>query len=170
MIARFTAVGIPQPQGSKSPKLLGKWIMVNGQRALLNARAVLIEGRSIKRKDGTWSDGPKRHKRWREAVRLAALDFQRRTGWETVADPCSMVIAFYLPRPASLPKRVLFPAKKPDLSKLARAAEDSLSGIIYVDDALVVTSLLHKRFAIGSVPRAEIMVERLVPYAVKLPL
>lgn len=36
--------------------------------------------------------------------------------------------------------------KKPDLLKLARAVEDALSGVIYVDDARISDEILRKRY------------------------
>jgi len=40
-----------------------------------------------------------------------------------------------------------YPAKKPDLLKLARGVEDAMTGIIYRDDAQIVSERLFKRFA-----------------------
>jgi Holliday junction resolvase RusA-like endonuclease len=39
-----------------------------------------------------------------------------------------------------------YPATKPDLLKLARAIEDAMTGIIYLDDAQIVDEHLRKRF------------------------
>lgn len=39
------------------------------------------------------------------------------------------------------------PTSKPDLLKLARGVEDAMSGIIYQDDALIVSERLFKRYA-----------------------
>lgn len=44
----------------------------------------------------------------------------------------------------SAPKR---PTVKPDLLKLSRAVEDSLTGIIWTDDSLIVDEVLHKDYA-----------------------
>jgi Holliday junction resolvase RusA-like endonuclease len=49
---------------------------------------------------------------------------------------------------------------KPDVLKLARAVEDALTGILYRDDAQIVTEVLRKRY--GDPPRVEI---RLSPVA-----
>jgi Holliday junction resolvase RusA-like endonuclease len=48
----------------------------------------------------------------------------------------------------------LYPTVKPDVLKLARAVEDALSGIVYRDDAQIVSELLEKRY--GSPERVEI--------------
>lgn len=47
-----------------------------------------------------------------------------------------------------------FPATKPDVLKLTRAVEDALSGIIYADDAQIVSERIDKRY--GDKPRVEI--------------
>lgn len=49
--------------------------------------------------------------------------------------------------------------RKPDLSKLIRAAEDALTGIVYVDDARITRLVVEKRFAVDSPPRVEICVQ-----------
>jgi Holliday junction resolvase RusA-like endonuclease len=40
-----------------------------------------------------------------------------------------------------------WPAKPPDVLKLARAVEDALTGALWTDDALVVSEYLLKRYA-----------------------
>ena len=53
-----------------------------------------------------------------------------------------------LPAPPKMAhKRLLFPAKKPDLDKLIRATGDALSTILYVDDAQIVYFEVRKVFA-----------------------
>lgn len=72
--------------------------------------------------------------------------------------PVDLTVTFYLPRPRSAPRRVLFPATKPDLDKLTRAVGDALKGIAYTEDSRIVDLHIRKRFAIASPPRAEILV------------
>lgn len=43
-----------------------------------------------------------------------------------------------------------WPAKKPDVLKLARGVEDALSGVVYGDDAQIVRELLEKRYTEGA--------------------
>lgn len=47
-----------------------------------------------------------------------------------------------------------WPATKPDVLKLTRAVEDALSGIVYADDAQIVSERIDKRY--GDKPRVEI--------------
>lgn len=56
---------------------------------------------------------------------------------------------FYLPRPRSLPKRVVYPIKKPDASNLLKAVEDALCGIIFADDSAIVSLRVTKHYATG---------------------
>ena len=49
-----------------------------------------------------------------------------------------------------------YPAMKPDATKLARGAEDSMTGIVYRDDCQVVDLHVHKRY--GEPARVEIEV------------
>jgi crossover junction endodeoxyribonuclease RusA len=75
--------------------------------------------------------------------------------------PLSLKIVFYMPRPKSLPKRVLFHTKKPDLDKLVRAIKDALTGVVWTDDAQVMSMSAAKLYASeGDMPRAEIQVDQ----------
>lgn len=55
-----------------------------------------------------------------------------------------------------------YPATKPDVLKCARAVEDALTGIVWVDDALIVGEYLSKEWG---KERVEITVEELRPSA-----
>lgn len=115
---RIVVRGIPAAQGSKRH--------VGGGRMVESSRAV----------------GP-----WREAVRAEtqrALDGLR-AGYD---GPVSVILVFSLPRPASTPKKVRYPAKRPDLDKLARSTLDGLTeGGAWRDDSQVVRLLAYKQFA-----------------------
>jgi crossover junction endodeoxyribonuclease RusA len=116
---RIEVAGIPAPQGSKRH--------VGGGRMIEMSKGVSA---------------------WREAVRhetalAVALETQG-----TPDGPVRVEIMFYLPRPKSTPKKVLYPAKRPDVDKLARAVLDGLvAGWAMRDDAQVVTLVAMKRFA-----------------------
>ena len=51
------------------------------------------------------------------------------------------------------------PTVKPDVLKLARAAEDALTGILWRDVAQIIEEMLVKRF--GDHPRCEILVQEM---------
>lgn len=67
-----------------------------------------------------------------------------------IEGPVKLNVAFVLPRPKSLPKKVHWHLKKPDLDKLVRAVGDSLTGIMWKDDSQVVTIEATKSYAMGA--------------------
>lgn len=92
-------------------------------------------------------------KDWRRAVAEAGAEAMR--GRPLLQGPLVVSMDFYRPRPkshyrtgqnqhllsAKAPRR---PETRPDLLKLARLAEDSLTGIIWRDDAQIVSEFLRK--------------------------
>lgn len=100
---------------------------------------------------------------WREAVRSEtqkAMD-----GCAPLDGALEVRINFRLPRPASAPRRVLFPIKKrDDLDKLCRAVLDGLTdGGAWGDDGQVVTLMATKRFADGAGPGCSIQITQAMP-------
>jgi crossover junction endodeoxyribonuclease RusA len=94
-------------------------------------------------------------KSWRQLVReaahqaLGALPDAERT---LLQDGVRLSIAFYLPRPKSLPKRATAHTKKPDVDKLARACCDALSATVFRDDSQVCELVTAKYYAAGGEP------------------
>jgi len=68
----------------------------------------------------------------------------------------TLELVFHLPRPKSLPKKVVHHTKRPDLDNLAKAVKDALRSIVYRDDSLVVE--LHVRKVFGERPGVEIRI------------
>ena len=115
---RIEVAGIPAPQGSKRH--------VGGGRMVEVSRAV----------------GP-----WREAVRA---ETQRAVcGASPFCErPVAVHVWFRLPRPKSTPKSTVWPAKRPDVDKLARAVLDGLTaGGAFRDDSQVIWLTAMKQFA-----------------------
>lgn len=54
---------------------------------------------------------------------------------------------FWMPRPDSAPKRVLYPLKRPDVDNLVHKMTDSFNGVFYVDDSQIIDLVVRKRFA-----------------------
>jgi Holliday junction resolvase RusA-like endonuclease len=114
------AYGTPGPQGSK--KHLGSGVMI---------------------------ESSKKVKPWRQDVRFAALEAVD-DGWELLDGPLVVAMTFALARPKGhyrtggnahllrdgAPAR---PHGMPDLSKLVRSTEDALTGVVWKDDARVVS-------------------------------
>ena len=115
----FHVAGFPAPQGSKNAYRRGN-------------KVVLVES-------------SKKVKPWRAAVAQAATIAYLRT--EPIDGPVAVEIDFHLPRPKSLPKRVIWMVKKPDLDKLIRSTLDALSGIAYIDDNRVTRIVADKHYA-----------------------
>lgn len=123
MTISFFVTGTPAPQGSKSPKGRTK-----------TGRVILVES-------------CKAVKPWRQDVAWAAAEIKSKNNNYCFSGPVECEITFYLSRPASTPKKVLYPIRKPDIDKLVRSTLDALvtSGLIE-DDARVVDSIARKRF------------------------
>ncbi|HUT62221.1 MAG TPA: RusA family crossover junction endodeoxyribonuclease [Phycisphaerae bacterium] len=118
-------------------------------------------------------DACKHSKKWRNQVVLFA--HQAHEG-PLLTGPVLLSVKFLLPRPkghygtgkraevlkASAPQ---YPLKKPDLTKLTRAAEDALTGVLWVDDAQIVSQVVSKRYIDNaSIPTgADFLVEEFVP-------
>ena len=111
-----------------------------------------------KRKDGTTfaraiDSSGERGRTWRQDVQLAARthvgeDFKPLEG------PLEVRFVFTVKRPKNnyrtngelKPSAPVFPISRPDVLKLARAVEDALTGIVWVDDSQIVDEKLEKRF------------------------
>lgn len=76
--------------------------------------------------------------------------------------PISVTLAFYLPRPKSAPRKVIYPTKRPDLDKCIRSTIDALSGVAFKDDTQVVSIAATKHYADGAA-RVDIVVEPFTP-------
>jgi len=131
LICKFTVLGKPQPQGSHrafTPK---------------GARFPVI------------TDSNRNLKQWRDLTSVVAQDYAKP---DLCDGPVRLRVDFFFQRPKSLPKKVQDHLKKPDLSKLIRSIEDSLTNIIWGDDSQVVEILATKSYG---TPRAEIEVTQL---------
>ena len=124
----FVVAGIPAPQGSKRAFVRG-------------GRVSLVESCA-------------RVKPYRALVSLAAS--QARTEAPT-QQPVGIAIAFVFVRPKSHytskgELRAGAPSHpgKPDIDKLCRAVLDALTGILYHDDAQVVSLSATKRYGVAS--------------------
>lgn len=128
---KFWVPGVPVPQGSKK---IGK------NRA--TGKPVIID-----------DNGPKLEP-WREAIAFYARRNMR--GLQRFDGPVRVRLTFHLPRPASHHKRDWtlresapeWPAVKPDLDKLQRAAFDALTeGGVWADDSRAVAVAASKCYA-----------------------
>lgn len=125
---RFTVYGVAQPQGSARGFVPKGW-----------KRAVIT------------SDNPQ-NKGWRQLVAEGASRALAEQGAGLIETPVCLRVAFYLPRPKSLPKRVAAHVKRPDLDKLLRSVGDALTRVVWVDDAQLVKIEGAKEYAPPHVP------------------
>lgn len=130
---QFTVKGVPIPQGSM------KAFMPKG------ARFPVVT-----------SDNPKL-KQWRNLVKSAAITAM---GFSHPAEKriaIRLTANFYLPQAKS--NKLYDAVIRPDLSKLLRAIEDSMTGVVYEDDSQIIEAHVTKAFG---EPRVEILVEEAV--------
>jgi Holliday junction resolvase RusA-like endonuclease len=106
-----------------------------------------------------------------DKVRVSMYDPETSRDWKrTVLDrvatawPCGppfsgalhVQLDFDLPRPKSLPKRVIHHVRKPDVDNLAKAVKDAMKGIVYRDDSQVVILKVTKMY--GETPGVQVTV------------
>lgn len=134
MILRFTVWGHPEPQGSTRAFIPKGW-----KRPIITASS------------------PKQ-KPWRQEVTRVAIES---ACGEIISreNSVTLLLEFFLSRPASKPKRITMPTTKPDSDKLARLIADSLTGVVFEDDSQICDLIVSKRY--GSPERVEITVATL---------
>ena len=86
----------------------------------------------------------KNTKEWRQ--RIATEGQAKRPDHWNMDEAILLNIDFLMPRPKSLPKKVLEDVKRPDLDKLIRAVMDALTGIYYQDDSQVIHIFASKKY------------------------
>lgn len=144
MTVTFTVLGKPQPAGSK--------------RAFQNRHTGRV----------SVVDANAKSRPWKQEVAGAAMV---KTGVRLPLEgPLSLHVTFFLARRkwhygtgknAALlkPSAPTWPTTRPDATKLLRAVEDALTGIVWRDDAQVVAQHVYKEY--GLPERAEIAVRDL---------
>jgi len=134
MIIKFDVAGKPVPRGSK--------------RAF-----------PIRRKDGSLgvavSDNTgERGRLWMAMVQEAARSALP-SGWVPRSEPIRLFIVFRFRRPkahyttrgAVKSSAPAYPTVKPDLTKLLRAVEDALTGVVWRDDSQIIYQAVVKEYA-----------------------
>jgi Holliday junction resolvase RusA-like endonuclease len=136
----FDVYGRPAPQGSKR--------YVGGNRA----------------QGGRFIEASKYLPAWRKEITTAALAIVQDEGWETVADPVSLEVVFYIERPATISQsKRPWPIKPPDLDKLVRGVCDGLTDAgVWLDDDQVVHVVAWKCYADTREPGATIKITPIV--------
>jgi Holliday junction resolvase RusA-like endonuclease len=140
---RFEVFGEARPAGSK--------------RAFVNPHT----GQAI-----VTDDSGKKGKTWRADIQAAAREAYDGPLLDGALD---ILVTFYRARPKShyrtgknadllKDSAPRYPTARPDATKLLRAVEDALTGIIWVDDSLIVSQHAFKRFADDGRPKVKVEV------------
>ena len=137
---RFVVHGLAKPAGSKRAFVL---------RGGANAGRAIVTDANPNSRD------------WKNAVADAA---SRAYSGPLLDGPLQVHFRFYRPRPrghfnskGALNKKgtaSLYPVSAPDVLKLARGVEDAMQGVIYFNDARIVSEVIEKRW--GEPARVEI--------------
>lgn len=134
----FRANGVPVTQG-------------NMTGFVVNGRAVVTERKS------------KALNFWRDVIAARAQDAGDGVFWSKV--PLRLTLRFSIPPPKDLPKRRrTWPigARSGDVDKLARAAMDALTQVLFSDDSEVVELHVYKDWADGPAGVA-VDIEEVIP-------
>jgi Holliday junction resolvase RusA-like endonuclease len=109
------------------------------------------------------TDSNKNLKQWRALVAQAASDAISRlpaAERSMLLEGVQLTVAFYLPRPKSLAKRITAHTKAPDIDKCVRSICDALTRVVFRDDAQVCHLVATKRYVEhGQIPFVTICVE-----------
>lgn len=139
---RFFIPGRPAPGGSKNAFAIKKAGIYTGRVAVVDA-------------------GGKATKEWRQNVAAAAMVGMKIADCVPLTGAIEVELVFQMPRPKShfrsgakwasnamlKPDAPTCHITRPDLLKLARSTEDSMSRICYLDDGQIVKESLEKEFS-----------------------
>lgn len=123
MTIKFTVRGIPIPKGS--------------------TKAFAYKDRQGNARAAVTADNTKT-KPWQQTVAAVAQQFAPAPLWTGAVE---IYAVFEMPRPKSLPQRVVFHLKRPDTDKLMRSLKDALQGVFYQDDSQVIRIIAEKRYS-----------------------
>ena len=116
----FTILGDPRPQGRPRFARMGKFVKAYDPKESREYKQTL-------------------------AAQIAAQEPEYIS-----AGAISLDCAFVFARPKSLPKKVIDHTKKPDLDNIIKALKDAMTGIVWKDDAQIVSLTARKEY--GDVP------------------
>ena len=86
---------------------------------------------------------PDKTKNFENYVKLMAAQHAPK---ELLTSALEVRLDFLFQRPKSLPKKIRYHTKKPDIDNLAKSVMDALEGIIYVNDAQVISLRVTKDY------------------------
>jgi len=92
---------------------------------------------------------PKKSVQGKHDFKMQSLKYRPK---ELIKEAIQLDIIFYLPRPKSLPKKVIYHTKKPDIDNLVKLCCDSMKGIFFIDDSQIIRLNAKKRYCIEGHP------------------
>ena len=102
---------------------------------------------------------PQKSRDWKRTVMAQVLAVKPE---RLLAGALAGEMDFYLPRPKSAPKRVVYPVVRPDCTNLVKGTEDALKGIVFADDSQIVSLRVAKHYASdGTTPGVYVRLEEL---------
>lgn len=142
MIISFTVTGTPQPAGSK-------------------------RGFPVRRRGGAIGvsivDANPKSRDWKNYVTSVAQNSYK---GPLLMGALKVTMFFNLMRPKGhfgakglRPSAPQSPTVKPDVLKLARGVEDALTGVIWRDDAQIVSEHIYKHYSVGTVASVNVRIE-----------
>jgi Holliday junction resolvase RusA-like endonuclease len=148
-LLRVFIPGIPRPGGSKTARVIER----NGEIVRHNGRPLV-----------TMRDDAKGNADWKQTVAFTARKFWR---GQPARIPLRLSVTFRMPRLKGhygsgrnagelKPSAPRYHTVKPDSTKLMRALEDALTGIVWADDALIAEQYATKVY--GETPGAMVEV------------
>jgi Holliday junction resolvase RusA-like endonuclease len=136
---KFTVYCTPVPQGSK--------------------RGWVVPGKNGAKPRAIIADDNNKTKPYRQMVtqtiRSVMQQYSVEAPWAIKHTPVRLGLRFYFLKPPSAKKSRFCPVVKPDLDKLIRSTMDSMTGMVFVDDAQVVELEVSKHY--GTPERVEIV-------------
>jgi Holliday junction resolvase RusA-like endonuclease len=90
---------------------------------------------------------PETSRDWKRTVLDRVASWVNENNFAPFEAELRMQLIFRLPRPKSLPKKVVFHTLRPDADNLAKAVKDAMKGIVYRDDSQVVFLAIEKKYA-----------------------
>lgn len=167
----FTVFGHAETAGSKRAFIVQQTICRECRYKVTDAEKLLANcpkcnARRPTPRAAVTDDNPQARS-WKETIARSAL-LARMGEANLLTGALAVTMRFYRPRPQShhgksglngTGKASIAPTTRPDVLKLARCAEDALTGVVWSDDALIVEEHLFKFW--DEPERLEIEIEQL---------
>lgn len=78
---------------------------------------------------------PDKSRSWEDFIKFQSLGYKPE---KLPEDPVIIFASFYLPRPKSLPKKIIHHTKRPDLDNLLKSVLDALQGLFFKNDSQII--------------------------------